>query len=396
MTFASCSAPSAAWSTAEEQRAAGRIADLRRFVPDGAVAPSTPISGAISPTFFASEVEGVAAALDTFVAAPTDRAALDEALGRVRALRGISALKELPPLADVADAIEHAAKTSVGEGRALTAQHAALYNAAAEVLRRAARELRTSGRPDASAPEVRRFAEAAGALQRQTRDEDEVVPVSNAVLHRCGPARRLARRAPTHDARVALPNRDHLVGGTPPPPRRRCDCCVDGGGTRPRRPRPSQRFAHRPLDDRELRVYGCGALFRERRVGRERARPHPALIDRFGRGLAGDAVHESAGPRRPTRGDRTRPCGRSRHRRRPRPTRSTATHARRIWPRRAPRPHTVRVGHGSPNAGAGRDHRHASHTADADRRRTSSVPANRPRGLQRARSGPARATRAAR
>ena len=65
----------------------------------------------MSPTFFASEVEGVAAALDSFVvAAPTDRRSLDEALGRVRALRGISALKDLPPLADVADAIEHAAK----------------------------------------------------------------------------------------------------------------------------------------------------------------------------------------------------------------------------------------------------------------------------------------------
>ena len=175
------------WSTAEEQRAAARIADLRRFVPDGAVAPSTPISGAISPTFFASEVEGVAAALDSFVAAPTDRGALDEALGRVRALRGISALKDLPPLADVADAIEHAAKTSVGEGRALTAQHAELYDAAASVLRRAARELRTSGRPDASAPEVRRFAEAAGALQQQTRDEDQVVPVGNLFFGDAGP-----------------------------------------------------------------------------------------------------------------------------------------------------------------------------------------------------------------
>src|SRR5688500_14294684 len=35
------------WSTAEEQRAAGRIADLQRFVPDGPAAPSTPISGAV-------------------------------------------------------------------------------------------------------------------------------------------------------------------------------------------------------------------------------------------------------------------------------------------------------------------------------------------------------------
>jgi hypothetical protein len=175
------------WSATEEQRAAARIAELRRFVPDGAAAPNTPISGAVSPTFFASEVEAVASALDAFVATPTNTGALDEALGRVRALRGISALKDLPPLADVADAIERAARTSVGEGRALTPHHAELYDASAHVLRRAARELRISGRPDASAPEVRRFAEAAGALQKQTRDEDQVVPVDKLFFGDAGP-----------------------------------------------------------------------------------------------------------------------------------------------------------------------------------------------------------------
>ena len=87
---------------------AHRIAELRRFVPDGVAPPNTPIGDAVSPTFFAAEVEGIAAALDAYVAAPTNRGALDEALGRVRALRGISALKELPPLADVVDALEHA------------------------------------------------------------------------------------------------------------------------------------------------------------------------------------------------------------------------------------------------------------------------------------------------
>lgn len=176
-----------AWGAAEEHRAAARIAELRRFVPEGAVAPNTPISGAVSPTFFASEVEGVAAALDAYVAAPTDRRALDEALGRVRALRGISALKDLPPLADVADAIENAAKTSSVDGRGLTPQHAELYDASAHVLRRAARELRTTGRPDASAPEVRRFAEAAAVAQRQAREEEQVVPVSNLFFGDAGP-----------------------------------------------------------------------------------------------------------------------------------------------------------------------------------------------------------------
>ena len=175
------------WSASEEQRAATRIAELRRFVPDGALAPNNPIGGAVSPNFFASEVEAVASALDAFVGTPTNAAALDEALGRVRALRGIAALKDLPPLADVADAIERAAKTSVGEGRALTPHHAELYDASAHVLRRAARELRTSGRPDASAPEVHRFAEAAGVLQKQTRDEDQVVPVDNLFFGDAGP-----------------------------------------------------------------------------------------------------------------------------------------------------------------------------------------------------------------
>src|SRR4029450_2735584 len=80
------------WGAAEEQRAAARIAELRAFVPEGAVAPNTPIGGAVSPTFFASEVEGVAAALDAYVAIPTNQRSLDEALGRVRAFCGTSRL----------------------------------------------------------------------------------------------------------------------------------------------------------------------------------------------------------------------------------------------------------------------------------------------------------------
>ena len=177
------------WSAAEEQRAAARIAELRSFVPEGdpAATASTPISAAVSPAFFASEVEGVAAALDTYVGAPTDRKALDEALGRVRALRGIAALKDLPPLADVADALETAAKTTMVDGGALSQEHAELYDASAHALRRAARELRTTGCPDATAPEVRRFAAAALALQQQSRDEDQVVAVSSLFFGDAGP-----------------------------------------------------------------------------------------------------------------------------------------------------------------------------------------------------------------
>jgi hypothetical protein len=177
------------WSAAEEQRAAIRITELRSFVSEGdpAATAGTPISAAVSPAFFASEVEGVAAALDAYVGAPTDRNALDEALGRVRALRGIAALKDLPPLADVADALETAAKTTMIDGRTLSQPHVELYDASAHALRRAARELRTTGRPDATAPEVRRFATAALALQQQSRDEEQVVSVSSLFFGDGGP-----------------------------------------------------------------------------------------------------------------------------------------------------------------------------------------------------------------
>ncbi len=175
------------WGAAEEQRAIARIAELRRFVPESIPLPNTPITGAISPTFFASEVEGVASALTSFLANPRERRSLDEALGRVRALRGITALKDLPPLADVADAIEHGARTGTGEGRTFTQQHATLFDAAAHVLRRASRELRAAGRPDASAPEVQRFALAASALQQHTRDDEPVVPVSRLFFADEGP-----------------------------------------------------------------------------------------------------------------------------------------------------------------------------------------------------------------
>lgn len=192
------------WSASEEQRAAARVAELRRFIPDGGAAPNASVGGAVSPTYFASEIEGVASALDAFVAAPADRAAFNEALGRVRALRGISALKDVPPIGDVADALEYAAKWLGADGRSVTPQHIALFDASAQVLRRAARELRTTGRPDASAPEVRRFADAAAALQQESREEEHVVPVTKLFFNDEGPhiVSRADRPPTTPEARL--------------------------------------------------------------------------------------------------------------------------------------------------------------------------------------------------
>ena len=73
-----------------------------------------------------------------------------------------------------------------------------------------------TGRPDTSAPEVRRFAAAARALQQQSRDEEQVVPVVQSVLRRLrgrtsSPAPIVRRRRSRRDsAREVTSLAEHL------------------------------------------------------------------------------------------------------------------------------------------------------------------------------------------
>ena len=385
------------WSATEEQRAAARIAELRRFVPDGAVPPNTPITGAISPTFFASEVEGIAAALDAFVAAPADRGSLDEALGRVRALRGISALKDLPPLADVANAIEDAARTTMVEGRGMTPQHAALYDASAHVLRRAARELRVSGRPDASAPEVRRFAEAASALQQQSRDEEQVVAVAALFYGDEGPhvVSRAAHPPTTIEARFRAEITslaEHL---------RRLVADANSAATAVGRERAAHdlRGGLRTVrgDGRELRERRRGAVLCERRGRVEHPRSGAAVLDRRRGDDAGVPGYRAERSRLPARRTHSRSHRRSSHWDRIRIAGRAAPNTTSGGDRAVGRPSSrlgdaVGVSPRSPNAKPRCGHPPAaSHAVDANRPGAPAVPAIRSRGIHRPRPGTARA-----
>ena len=159
------------WSGAEEHRARARIAEMQALLPpDTRGARGSP--GAATPTFFATEIEAIAASLEAHLASPHDRRPLEGAVVRARALRGIASLRELPPLADVCDAIDRAAGT-----RDAASSHAALFRAAAQLMRAAARDLRATGRTDPDAPEVRRFVEvsASGAVP----DDAAVVPIAS-------------------------------------------------------------------------------------------------------------------------------------------------------------------------------------------------------------------------
>lgn len=169
------------WGAPEEQRARARIVELAAVGPEVMRRAPTPVSANAGPTgvtYLASAAAEIAAALEAYAARPVAREVLSSALERVRALRGVAALKDVPPLPDVLDALERAAKPlELGPSEPSDAQ-LTLFHASAALLRRASSEIREGGRPELHAPEVRRFAAAAAALVEAADDADRIVPIT--------------------------------------------------------------------------------------------------------------------------------------------------------------------------------------------------------------------------
>lgn len=185
------------WGPGEEQRAQARASELARFAPQLA-RPNTPTAAGGGSAFLANEAAEIAVGLDELLAHPGDAALLSGVLGRVRALRGVAATRDLPPLAEVVDALERAAKPlELSATPAPNESQLALFAAAGALLRRVAIELRSVGRPDPASPEVSRFTTAAAALDAGGRDADRIVPIADLFFADGGP---------------------HLVASAPNPP----------------------------------------------------------------------------------------------------------------------------------------------------------------------------------
>ena len=183
------------WGSAEEQRVAARVAELNRYAPAGIRTP-TPSSSGAGAQFVVTETEEISRALDAFLANSGDRAALNDVLRRTRALRGLAAIKDLPPLAEVVEAVERAAKPLELVPTPPEAAQVALFGAASAVLRSASDALRRGARIDPNGPDVRRFADAALALE-DGGEGDVIVPIATLFFNDAGP---------------------HLVNASPNPP----------------------------------------------------------------------------------------------------------------------------------------------------------------------------------
>jgi chemotaxis protein histidine kinase CheA len=167
------------WGSPEEQRAQARIAELARWAPHSTRPYQPTPSFTSGSAFLVAECAAIADTLEAAVARPADRTALNTALARVRALRGVAALRDVPPIGDVVDAVERAAKpVELGSGAASRIQ-IEVFGTAAALMRRAASELRVGTAPDPSSAEAQRFAAAAAALDESGGEADRIVPIAS-------------------------------------------------------------------------------------------------------------------------------------------------------------------------------------------------------------------------
>ena len=168
------------WGTAEDHRAAERAGELNTLAPAfhrrSAATPLTALGA--SSGFLAAEATDVAAGLQRYADAPGPIATFEKTLGRVRALRGVAALLDLPPLAEVVATIDETAKSLEISGATPTEAQCNLFRTAAAVLREGAEAVHDGGRPDPDSSAVQDFTAAAAAMAEGIGESDLIVPIS--------------------------------------------------------------------------------------------------------------------------------------------------------------------------------------------------------------------------
>lgn len=162
------------WGDAEDARATRRIAELESLAPKR-VATITRGRGA---EFLATAAADAATGLLAYAEQPGSAEEFAATMRRVRALRGVAALRDLPPLAEVVDAVDAAAKPVELRNEDATAERRRLFRTAARVLLEGGEAVRRGGLPPTDSAAVREFAHAAETLRSGHRESEYVVPIT--------------------------------------------------------------------------------------------------------------------------------------------------------------------------------------------------------------------------
>ena len=172
------------WSPADAQRAQQRVAEIGQIVqlPGG-----TPTPIATSGTaFFSNEATNIASGLELVAARPDDAAGSRNVLARVRALRGVAGLKDVPALAEVLEAAESGARPlELGEVR-LSPGHVNLLRVSADLLRTIAAGFATRDGVTSSTPQYKAFLAALDGVVAHGA-ADRVIPIADLFYEDQGP-----------------------------------------------------------------------------------------------------------------------------------------------------------------------------------------------------------------
>lgn len=165
----------ASWSADHAARAERLARRLESVAGPSAGVASSATNDAGVRAFLAREGATVASALDQAARAlrgsTPGAEPMQSVLRRMQPLRGLAALSDFPPLAEILDGVERSYASLTGSGSALLPD---LLDAAARALARAARDVAEQGKPDPEAEECRRFAQI---LVSAEPENTAVVPV---------------------------------------------------------------------------------------------------------------------------------------------------------------------------------------------------------------------------
>ncbi len=175
------------WGEIEQAKARARTAELEAIAPATPRAVASPAATALGTAFLALEADDLAMGVAGVRARPTDAAHRDSVMQRVRRLRGIAALKDLPPMAEIVEGIERALLSIERESGVIGELAHEVLAAATDVLARAGIALRAGEAPAATGPELSRFANAIAAWQSESAEGDRIVPIATLFYEDDGP-----------------------------------------------------------------------------------------------------------------------------------------------------------------------------------------------------------------
>lgn len=174
------------WSPVEQAKARARAAELDALAPVARPA-AAPAVGALGTAFLALEADELAMGVAGVRSRPTDAPHRDGVVQRVRRLRGIAALKDLPPMPDVVEGIERALLAIERTGGVISEVAHEVLASATDVLVRAGAALKAGGAPAAQGPELERFAAALAAWESGAAEADAIVPIATLFYQDDGP-----------------------------------------------------------------------------------------------------------------------------------------------------------------------------------------------------------------